>query len=409
MQRRYRAFVLAIGLWRGAVCLATDGLEPISASMPANARGGADVAVGDTALSQIENPAAIGFLDSRVDFGLQLGFPEADWRGPVDRAESRKEFIPLGDVGTVIQLHDGWALGLAVHSKAGLGTDYEMRHLLIPFLHRDVGGDFKCVDLQANFAYRVNEKLSFAAGVRLDAVQAEFSLVLGPADVDFGEGHAFGGGFQLGVMYRLREDLTLGIAYRSPTWASDIEGGSGKAALLGLLPVPLGDIAIKDLRLPQRLALGLAWDATDRLKLIGEVRWLNYENSTLDVAHLETNGLLDFAYDLPLGYQNQWSFIVGGEYRFGTHWVLGAGYHYATQPVDEANLLPMGSTISEHHISTGIRYEKDNWYVGVGYVLGLPTTLEGSGSSRIPFGVDYGLSEIEQTQHILGFGFGFSW
>lgn len=405
----YRLVLVALGLGSARDALATDGLEPIGVSTQANARGGADIAVGDTALSQIENPAALGFLERRVDFTTLLGFSVAPWQGPLETADSHTQFIPMANFGVAWPGNNNWTAGVAVHSKAGLGTAYEMRHLLIPFVDRDVGGNMKCVDVQFNLARRWGERLSLGGGVRLDVAQTEFSTVLGPADLEFGQGRAVGGGFQLGALYKLRNDLSLGVAYRSPTWASDLHGGQGKATLLGVLPVPLGDIAIADFRLPQRLGAGIAWDATERLKLIGEVRWLNYAHSSLDVVDIETHGWLDLHYPLPLGYRDQWAFIAGAEYRIGDHWVLGGGYHYATAPVDAANLLPMGSTISEHHITTGLRYEQDNWWVGVGYVLALPTTLRGSGHSRIPLGVDYGFSEIEQTQHILGIGFGFSW
>jgi len=45
----------------------------------------------------------------------------------------------------------------------------------------------------------------------------------------------------------------------------------------------------------------------------------------------------------------------------------------------------------------------------VGYILGFKATMSGGGRSRIPLGIDYGYSRIEQTQHSLVFGFGFSW
>jgi len=388
---------------------ATDGLEPIGVSTAANSRGGADVAVGDTSLSQIENPAALGFQARRFDFGAQLGFPVAPWKGPLETAESHTQFIPLGNAAVTLPLDSRWTLGFALHSKAGLGTAYEMRHLLIPWFDREVGGDMKCVDAQVNLAYRVNEQLVIGGGVRVDVAQTEFSLVLGPADVEFGQGRAVGGGFSLGAMYKPLRDVTLGVAYRSPTWSGDLEGGRGRATLFGIVPVGLGDISIADFRLPQRISAGVAWDATERLKLMGEVRWLNYEHSTLDVAAIRTDGLIDLRYPLPLGYRDQWAFIAGAEYRLDEHWVIGGGYHYATPPVDGAHLLPMGSTISDHHVTAGLRYEQDNWHVDFGYVLGLPATLRAPGYSRIPLGIDYGVSEIHQVQHVVGLGFGLSW
>lgn len=393
----------------GGRALATDGLEPIGVSLQANARGGADVAVGDTALSQIENPATISWLERRFDMSGLFGIPIATWTGPLETEESHTRFIPLGNAAAVFPLDKRTTLGLSLHSKAGLGTSYHMRHLLMPLLNRDVGGDMKCVDLQANVSHKVTERLSVGGGVRMDVAQAAFSMALGPIDMDFGKGRSYGGGFQLGAMYKVRDDVTLGVSYRSPTWGTDLEGGRGKATVLGIVPIGLGGISIADFQLPQRVAGGIAWEATKKLKLVGEVRWLNYRNSTIDVVKIQTHGWLDMIYPLPLGYRNQWAVMGGAEYRLSPRWVVSGGYHYATPPVSGGNLLPMGSTISDHHVTTGIRYEREKWYVGLGYVLAFPADIHGSGWSRIPLGMDYGFSRIRQTQHMIGVGFGVHW
>lgn len=405
-------------LGAGAVALAvlpesahgTDGLEPIGVSMPANARGGADIAVGDSALSQVENPATLAFWRRyRFDLAGQLGFCEAPWTGVYETASSHRQFIPLGNVGLAWPLDCAWTAGLALHSKAGLGTDYEARHLLIPWVDRRVGGDLKVLDLQFNLAARVTDRLALGGGVRAEMATARFSTVLGPADLDFSRSYAHGGGFQFGTTYRPRDDLTLGLAYRSPTWFSDLQGGAARLGLLGFIPMPLGDAEIPDLTLPQRIAGGVTWSATDRLTLMGEVRWLNYDATSFSSTTVETDGWINLSYPFPLGYRDQWAFIAGAEYRLTQRWILGTGYHFATAPVDGDHMLPMGSTISQHHATIGLRYEQDHWWAGVGYVLGLPTTLHSSGHSRIPLGVDYNFGALEQTQHILALGFGVTW
>jgi len=296
-----------------------------------------------------------------------------------------------------------------VHSKAGLGSRYNIRHLMIPFMDRRVGSDMKCLGLHFNAAYKLTDKLSVGAGVRAEMASAKFSTVLGPADLEFGRGYAYGGGFQLGLHYQAREDLAFGLAYRSPSWFGDLAGGEGRASLFGLLPLPLGGINIDEVRLAQKVTAGVAWDATDWLKLVGEVRWLNYDNSTYHSTTIAADGLIDLRYPFPMGYQDQWVFAIGAEFKLDEHWTLGTGYNFGTQPVSSSNLLPMGSTIPQHHATVGLRYEKDNWWVGGGYILAFPETLSGGGRSDILLGVDYGLSEIEQTQHSFVLGFGFGW
>jgi long-subunit fatty acid transport protein len=176
-----------------------------------------------------------------------------------------------------------------------------------------------------------------------------------------------------------------------------------------VLPLGLGAGQIEDLRLAQKVTAGAAWDVTDWLRLAGEVRWINCRNSSFNSLTVATERPPSLRVPLPLGYKDQWVVAVGADIRLDDHWTLGLGYNYGTDPVDRSSLLPMGSTITQHHVTAGLRYERDNWWVGAGYILGWRASLSGGGHSRIPLGIDYGLSRIEQIQHSLIFGFGFVW
>lgn len=393
--------------WAGPPAGATNGVEPIGVSLPARARGGVDVAVGDTALSQIDNPAALTHFSALTfDFAGQFCIPDSQWRGLVDSAASEVPLVGIGNAALAFPINERWSWGLALHSKAGLASRYSARHALIPFWDRRVGADSKMVGVLVNAAYRATDRLSLGFGVRAEADSSEFSLVLGPADLDFGRGYGFGGGFQLGALYQLRDDLTLGLAYRSPTWYGDVAGGRGQASLLGIFPIDLGGVQIENLRLPQRISAGIAWDVTPRLKLAGEVRWLDYRNSSLDSLVVHSQRPLEARLELPLQYRDEWIFAVGAEYRLDEHWTAGAGYNYATNGVGSGGLLPMGSTLAQHHITVGLRYARDNWWIGGGYIAGL-AGAQHNGASDIPWGIDYGQNRLEQVQHSLIVGFGF--
>lgn len=404
--------LILISIWAVPEGRATDGLEPIGVGARANARGGADVAVGDSALSQIENPALLSLRrrDSHeFDAEGEIALADAHYRGAIDSASSTRRLVPLGNMAVSVPLDEQWTLGLALHSKAGLGTTYRLRHLMIPFVERRVGGDLKVLDPQVNFAWKASDKLALGAGARVEVATTEFSTVLGPLDLDVSRGYAAGAGFQAGLLYKPRDDLAFGLAYRSSTWCSDVSGGSAKASLFGALPIDLGGVRIPDLTLPQRISAGLAWDATDRLKLTAETRWFNYSATTFNHTDVRTDGRLDLRYPFPMGYRDQWAWIVGAEYRLGRNWVAAGGYHYATAPIDRAHMLPMGSTISQHHVTLGLRYETEKWWVGAAYGLALPASLAGNGRSAVPLAFDSAFGEIRQTQHVISMGFGYRW
>ena len=399
---------------------ATDGLEPIGISLPAVIRGGADVAVGDSALSQIDNPATLS-LSSRhgpsLDFTGQLLIQRARWSNRLDDAHSTFRHVPLGHVGLALPQSDRWTWGLAFQSKSQIGSHYRLRHLMMPTAKRRVGADMRNLALSMNAAYKLTDKLSLGAGLRGGVATAEFNVVTGPIALEFGRGYAFGAGFQIGLHYQALPTLALGLAYRSPTWFQDLTGETGRGgmtgaasgSLFGLRPFDLGEGRIEDIRLPQRLAAGWAWDAAPWLKLVGEVRWINYDASVFNVAHFGFDNPANLNFKAPVGYHDQWALMAGAELELDAHWTLGLGYHYATNPTPRAAVLPIAANIVQHHLTAGLRYQADGWWVGGGYVLGIRNTLDAARISTIPFGYDYAVTSLEQTQHSLLFGFGLTW
>lgn len=415
----YKKIAVLVLLCRPLAAVALDGVEPIGFSMPAMARGGADVAVGDTALSQIENPATLTLNPDqlfRFDATGQLFMPDTRWDGLLGSAGSSVRHIPLGHAGLVIPVNERIGLGLALYSKSQFRSRYRMRHLFSPWRASRVGADLYNMGLALNVGYKVNDKLSIGVGGRAELVTAKFKSIHGPTAVDFDRGYTVGGGFQLGALYQVTPTLTAGLGYRSRTWLQDIAGRDRRTLYqsvswlrpYGIPTVRLVNADIADMIMPQRVAAGLAWEATDRLKLHGELRWINYSDSVLNKAKFLV-GRHGRTLRSPIGYQDQWVFIAGAEYELDSHWTLAGGYHYATNSVSRRALNPLSVHVVQHQITTGLRYRKDNWWAGIGYILGLPATMSRTGVSSIPLGLDYMAIELRQVQHSVTCGFGFSW
>jgi long-chain fatty acid transport protein len=398
---------LMLGAWSGTA-RATDGLEPIGVSAQARMRGGADVAVGDSALSQITNPATLALWRTpQFDFSGQLLMPRAEWQGPIGAAHTHTAH-PLMSMAAALPIDERLTLGAALHAKSGLGAHYRMRHLLMPWHRRHVASDMKDLSLSLNAGYRLTDKLSVGLGGRFEIATTRFNAVLGPVDMSFSRAQAYGGGFDLGLHYQATERLALGLAYRSPTWFGDMGGANLKASVLGLLPLKLGSGALRKFRLPQQVSAGVCWDATDWLRLHGEARWTDYARSTFHDAQVVMKDLGGFNFPLPLAWTDQWTFIVGAEIRLGERWMLGLGYNYVNDVVPPAHLFPIAAPAMQHHASIGLRYQRENWWVGGGYILGIGRSLEGGGRCHIPLAADYGGSRITALQHSLFVGFGFS-
>jgi long-chain fatty acid transport protein len=393
--------VLAGGAW------ASDGLEPIALSLKSAMRGGADTAVGDTACSQIGNPATLSLHDRPTfDTSGEVAFLDVHWKGPYNSADNEIPFALLANAAYATPINDRWAFGMAFHSKSGTGGSYHIKHKLIPWYDRHVYSDYKNVDVTLNTSYKVTEKLSIGAGPRFEMATAKFGTVLGPAGVEFGRGYSEGMGFNLGLHYKATKKLSFGLDYRSTTWFRDLDGGQAKISPFGLGSFPIGDVSIDKMRGPQRVDAGVAYDVTEWFKLIGEARWINYSNCTFNKMMIHTDSIVDV--DLPMGlrFKDQYALMLGGEFKLSEHWRYGLGYHWASDCVAREGLLPIATVLAEHQFTTGIRYETEKWWAGVGYIVSLPKKMHGNGSTDIPLGIDYYDAEIEHVQQTITFGVG---
>lgn len=120
---------------------ATNGFELPGVSVSATGRGGADAAVGDTALSQVENPAALSLISpgrERFGFSGALLLPVLRWEGPLDDSTSSIRAIPLAPLayGRGVRATDRLFLGAGIRTgfttadfRAPPGVNYAQERL----------------------------------------------------------------------------------------------------------------------------------------------------------------------------------------------------------------------------------------------------------------------------------------
>jgi long-chain fatty acid transport protein len=394
---------------------ASDGVEPVGTSAQSEGRGGADVAIGDSGMSHVDNPALLLMHDCRtLDFAGKLVIPRFEWVGPRGTAYSN-EVVPIINAGESIPIDDDFSWGWAMYTKTGVATRYNNHHLQIPQIELQDRSDFENVAFPLNLAYRVSDRLFIGAGGRFEVASTRFTDVFGPAYFNFERGWAVGGGFQAGVLFKACDTVNIGAAYRSPTWFDDLHGGHAQIQVFPLVPTAtdLGPASINNFREPQRLSAGVAWDVTCNVKLSGEVRYINYSNSSLGSTVIHTAGtlapLVPKDLPFPLKYKDELVLIAGADFKLNDRWTWRVGYNYGTAPVENNGLLPTASVIPQHNVTTGLQFNKDNWWVTGGYILSATTVMNSSGGNGF-LGApnDYAFSRLSQTLHSLFLGIGFN-
>ncbi len=370
------------------------------------------MAVGDSVLSQVDNPATLSLSPRNTttfDYAGELLASSQNWSAPLNSTSTYFVTRPYPSLAIAHPVNDRLTFGLAVYPKAGIYNNYHLRPLFFPFKKEHMQSSFIDGAFVLNAAYKVTDKLSLGAGLRGELLTAKFNSVFGPVDADFSRVWVLGGGYQFGLYYQATKRLSLGMGYRSPSWLTACKDADAEGILLGVLPLSLGQGDLSRWTLPQRVNLGAAYDVTAWWKLIGEMRWINYHSSLFNTTTIETRGVLDLNFPLHLRYDDIWVFIAGSEFKLSNHWKLDVGYNYSTDPSHRSRLFPTAPALIQHHVSVGLRYEKNNWWVGGGYIYGFKSTQTGSGVSKIPLGVDYSFGRLEQEQNSIFFGAGFRW
>ncbi len=271
------------------------------------------------------------------------------------------------------QLNDSMWLGLAVHSRFGLGNTYA----------DDWFGKYSVytVGLQTfsvvpTFAYKFNDMFSASVGIEL----MHMSMYLGqkinlaaaglPENDVFLEGDGMGIGFQLGLHAKFSEQWSAGISYKSQVrqnitgtadYAQDYSHLGGLSASLGAMHD--GDI-YGAINLPDSVAFGLTYKPLDNLSFeVGAVwtRWSSYDALNIYFADSEVHSNND------KNWSDGWNFNISAEYAPLDWLTLRAGYYHETPVTNENYADFMMPTNGRDVVTLGMGFKYENWTADIAY------------------------------------------
>ena len=251
------------------------------------------------------------------------------------------------------QLNQNIWLGLSVNAPYGLATKPDS-----DYVGRTYGSTSRASskEVNASVAYKINEMVSVAAGVRYVDLKARYTTALaktGFAASDWpvlglqGDGGAIG--YTLGVTFKPLDTTEIGIGYRSevkPTLKGAFFGGAAAASSFGGSAATAAYVLDNPIQisvpLPQMITLGVKQKATQDLTLLAGFEWtqwsklkspaITYRNSgsmwSVGSAHLGTPVL-------PFEYKDGWYASLGGEYKWDSKLTLRAGLAFESTPVKD--------------------------------------------------------------------------
>jgi long-chain fatty acid transport protein len=366
-----------------------SGFSIYEAGSRATALGCAFTATADDGSALFYNAAGLSFQNGR---GLDLNFigvaPQFKFAGHLARGDA----LQTGESADRVYLVPGAAYtnstseklawGVGLYAPFGLGVEWKDG---ADWVGRRISHDvaIETVYVTPAISYLAAEGLAVAIGV--DIASQHLTLKKYTPEPQFGTN-----AIETEIEGRSRINLTpsFGLMYRpAPRWSfgamyhfeKTMEFEEGTATLTNVqaagatwaaaLLAGLGGnehLLASELNLPSIMSLGLACQATDRLRLEGNyVRfgWSAFKELDLDFA---TDALDQNIY---FGYEDSWQVRFGGEYWATDSVSLMAGYVHDKSPQPLISVSPLLPDSDRNDYSFGVRCLHGNWDLNASYMV----------------------------------------
>jgi len=371
------------------------GFGLYEASARGNAMGGA--LVGDTgdASANYFNPANMTDLSgTHTLLGATAIHPTLDITANGEKNNLDSGWFAPPHAYVTHQLTDDWFLGFGLYTEFGLGTKYDSDWNL---KWSSTETTLETMTLNPNVAYKVNDRLSLAAGLRM--MYLDFDHRKTPFDNDtigalpspfpplpvIGsmstrvKGDSWGTGYNLGVSYKITDTLDAGFVYRSRvrhTVKGDFEVNSSAGTVVPVdipNPLPYGNASARgEIELPPSWTAGLNYRPVERLNIgLAAIytEWSTYDDLTMTFGPTLGNHAKLPRSSEQKNWKDVWRLGLGAEYLLTERWSVQGGYVYDMDPINRSHtdtMLPPGD---RHIFSTGVGYAIDTWTLNASYGL----------------------------------------
>lgn len=412
--RRVIPSIVAVLAFSGTA-YATDGYFSHGYGVKSLGMGGVGIALPQDALAAAANPAGLGLVGDRVDFGLTWFKPERETKvngsmNPAlnktyDANDSESFFIP--EFGYNRQINQDVTLGVSVYGNGGMNTDYKNG---IPYFNatgKRAGIDMAQLFIAPTVTWKVTP--DNIVGVSLNLAYQRFEakglqnfdplFTTAPGHVtDRGHDNSYGAGLRLGWIGKINEAVTLGATYQSKTYMSRFDKYKGLFAEHG------------DFDVPSNYGVGIAVKATPQLTVAADVERILYS----DIDSVGRQSLKNLAAGLGanngagFGWRDITVAKIGVSYAYSDELTLRAGYNHSTQPIPKGetlfNILAPG--VIQDHLTLGATYTLPN-KGELSFFYAHAFEEEVKGSRSIPLaGFGGGDADLKMHQDSIGVAYG---
>ena len=343
--------------------------------------GGADVAVARDAFAANNNAAGMTQLKGQA-FDFELAAYDNLQSAYSDSFGNYRKGVhnPIGAYANAAYArrieNSPFAWGIAGVVQGGIGWTY--RGIRTQFGGRDdAAALFTIIKLAPAVAWKVNDELSLGLtfGINYLAGNQELfpntsvgpspawpQLPQGFSGIRFKGASGIGLNTRWGLQYRPFEDVTIGVTY-GPQTSIPIKNGElrinfSDPAFGGLGVVRYDNAKLTGLRLPEELALGIAFRPTPSLLISVQEKWYNWSDAInkleLKAENPRTPGappvlILPSSAD----FVDQHVYEIGFAYDYDKDTVILGGINHGSRPVPDQNISPVFAVVQAWHYTLG--------------------------------------------------------
>lgn len=404
-----------LALWASSIwAVQATGFRLPDQDAFATARGEAFTATADNPSAIYYNPAGISQLEGHHVRGGAYGiYLHPTYESGGTSYDNEREWHGIPQLFYTYGPKDyPLSFGLGLYSPYGLSLRWP----------QDTG--FRTVATEASLSYftinpvvawRLCPQLSLAAGVTVNRAEVDMRQGLvwptQPFDGFRFKGDGWDVGYNVGLLWKPFEKISLGVALRSTTTVN-LKGSTesfNDVAIPGVVPAsPLEKVhAETEMPFPLNVVCGLSFRPTPAWNLEFNADYTDWSRLGTVTVHQERRPVLLPAQDVPLSFnwEGSWYYEFGVTRYLNKHWSLSAGYIFNENSVPDANYWPVVADLDRHFFSAGTGFKGEHLTFDVAYQFGYGPTRTVSGSAKSATGQSAD-GDYEYLSHALLLSFG---
>lgn len=416
-----RIVVLLALLMVPSMAHATAGLNMISYNAQTGGMGGADTALGYTALSIASNPAGITQYNNRFDFNVSamtLLFTLNDRvlmpSGPMTLNSDVNGVLlfPLPGIAYSRHVYKGLYAGIGFFMQGGIGAIFEDVNTMIdddsttPIAAQPAGSTYDMrsqlmyMKIAPTLAYK-REFLSLGASLHIGLSQMNWKHtgmqfpemdgdgVYVPHALDFKSDYALSFTGRFGMLLQFLDDkLRFGLSYmigNRPKYEGELD-------VDGMLKY---DLATDDFGWAHEIAVGAAVRLLKkRLLLSADFRYLDW-SSAVEVITFNgaakgaaPPGMEQLSMPFMMKWQDGYTVAFGGEYAIMPDFLFARlGYNWSRPIANDNGINPLFPPIAMHHITAGFGLQNIWKGLSINFAMeyAIPNEVKSNDSNQMGF------------------------